>query len=408
MKGRIDKRTWGVLGKQQTYYSPQQFLKGKTKTPLNANPFDSWDVKRSRFNRVDGYENAVQQGGVVPQVSSGPVASPTPTPSITPTLTPSITPSQTASPTPSITPSSTPYPLPIQPNLWFDGSDSAYMSVISSGGTDYVSTWTSKGINGWVLTAANTNQMARLSASTQMPGNPNVVRFTSGSSTAFHSSMRSYNNTPLSFTGGTWFIVWAVPAGLTYPQAGQFNNRAYSGTTSGGLIPFGLPALSLVQSSPSNNFTVQSVISGYTYGWGPLGVSAATINNKVIARTSAPSVLGEFGVFEINQSAGTASTSYTASTNVGLVNSYNMGCTTTSGGTINQIGSNYEICDIMWYNTTLSNADVEAVELYLKDKWRYDEWASPVPTATPTASTTSTPTPSITATQTNTPTPSPT
>ena len=97
MGKNIDKRLWGVLGKQQTYYSPQQFLTGKTKVPLNANPFDSWDVKRSRFNRVDGYENAIQQGGVVPQGT--PVSpSPTPTPSVTPPVTPTNT--STPSPTP--------------------------------------------------------------------------------------------------------------------------------------------------------------------------------------------------------------------------------------------------------------------------------------------------------------------
>lgn len=88
MGKNIDKRVWGVLGKQQTYYSPQKQVEGKTKTPLNANAFDSWDAKRSRFKRVDGYENAVQQGGAVPQISSTPVVStPTPTPSITPTIT---------------------------------------------------------------------------------------------------------------------------------------------------------------------------------------------------------------------------------------------------------------------------------------------------------------------------------
>jgi hypothetical protein len=120
MSKNIDKRVWGVLGKQQTYFSPQKQVEGKTKTPLNANSFDSWDSKRSKFKRVDGYENAIQQGGAVPQVSSTPVVStPTPTPSITPTttitptitstITPSITPTITSTntPTPSITPTNT-------------------------------------------------------------------------------------------------------------------------------------------------------------------------------------------------------------------------------------------------------------------------------------------------------------
>ena len=109
MSKNIDKRLWGVLGKQQTFFSPQKQVQGKTKVPLNANAFDSWDVKRSRFKRVDGYENAVQQGGVVPQATSGPVISPTPSPTLTqtptntPSPTPSFTPTMTQTQTPSLT-----------------------------------------------------------------------------------------------------------------------------------------------------------------------------------------------------------------------------------------------------------------------------------------------------------------
>lgn len=107
MNRRIDKRTWGVLGKQQTYYSPQKQVEGKKMQPLNANAFDSWDSKRSTFRRVDGYENAIQQGGVVPQGTQVPV-SPTPTPSQTLAISP--TPTNTSTPTPTPTPSSTPPP----------------------------------------------------------------------------------------------------------------------------------------------------------------------------------------------------------------------------------------------------------------------------------------------------------
>ncbi|CAB4141737.1 hypothetical protein UFOVP424_28 [uncultured Caudovirales phage] len=96
MSKNIDKRVWGVLGKQQTYFSPQKQVEGKKKTPLNGNAFDSWDAKRSNFKRIDGYNtnDAAQQGGTVigqqttPSVSS----TPQPTPSITPSITPSLTP----------------------------------------------------------------------------------------------------------------------------------------------------------------------------------------------------------------------------------------------------------------------------------------------------------------------------
>lgn len=398
MKGRIDKRTWGVLGKQQTYYSPQQFLKGKTKTPLNANPFDSWDVKRSRFNRVDGYENAVQQGGVVPQVSSGPVASPTPTPSITPSPTPSFTPTQTQTQTPSLTPSSTPYPLPIQPNLWFDGSDPAYMSLIVSGGSNYLSTWTSKGINGWVMTAENTNQMCIVSGSSQMPGSPNIVRFVTGT-TGNIKNYRSFNNSPLGFTGGTSFIVYAQIPSTTLLQ---LHNRIYTGTTNGGIIPIvgGASPSNQFAHTPAGNF-VQSLNTTTTvYSQNITSQTAATLNNKYIIRTSFPNATDQYGVFEVNQSAATFNNRFTGSSATGSVNTYTLGCTISSGGTISPQSSNYEVAEIMWFNTTLSNADVEAVELYLKDKWRYDEWASPVPTPTQTASSTATPTASITATPT--------
>jgi hypothetical protein len=123
MSKNIDKRVWGVLGKQQTYFSPQKQVQGKTKTPLNGNAFDSWDAKRSRFKRVDGYENAVQQGGTVigqsttPSVSSTPQPTPSITPTITNTPTPSITPTLTNTPTPSITPTMTPTPSSTPPVL---------------------------------------------------------------------------------------------------------------------------------------------------------------------------------------------------------------------------------------------------------------------------------------------------
>jgi hypothetical protein len=94
-KNRVDSRTWGVLGKQQTFYAPTQFL--GEKVPLNANAFDSWDYKKSKYRRIDlvprTMENDGQQAGVVPQ---GTPVTPTPSPtSVTPTPTPTITPTPT-------------------------------------------------------------------------------------------------------------------------------------------------------------------------------------------------------------------------------------------------------------------------------------------------------------------------
>ena len=92
-------KTWGVPGKRQTYLSPGEQIAKLPKVPLNANPLQSWDYKKSRYRRVDLFPKAVsentQQGGVIPIVSDvTPNITPTntPTPSITPTNTPTNTP----------------------------------------------------------------------------------------------------------------------------------------------------------------------------------------------------------------------------------------------------------------------------------------------------------------------------
>lgn len=92
MKNFKGGKTWGVLGKQKTYYPPTHFM--GEKKPLNDNPLNSWDYKKSNYRRIDGRPADAQQGGVVPQVSPTPDVSPTPTgtPEVTPTPTPTIPP----------------------------------------------------------------------------------------------------------------------------------------------------------------------------------------------------------------------------------------------------------------------------------------------------------------------------
>lgn len=93
-------KTWGIPGKRQTFLSPGEQMQNKPKVPLNTNPLEPWNYKKSRYNRVDLYPKA-QQGGVVPITSEViPDVTPTPTASITPT--PTITPTNTV--TPSVTP----------------------------------------------------------------------------------------------------------------------------------------------------------------------------------------------------------------------------------------------------------------------------------------------------------------
>lgn len=449
---KFTSKIWGVLGKQKEYYQQGKFQADKRIVPLNSNPLEAWDTKNSRYRRVDLIPrevppNVQQMDGInessnqtnIPAVTPSPTpsvtttATPTntpsqtttqtntPTPSVTPSVTPSFTPTQTNTPTPSITPSSTPIPLPLNPTLWYDSTDNSTLTLINSGGTDYVSAWQSKGTSTWTLTGQTTDSMPVLSASTLMPGNPNIVRFTPNATASFRDHLQSFNNTPIGHTGSTIFQVWAKPLGSTYGAASPSFIRVYSGLTNGG-IAVNNPTQLVALDSQSVNITASIQIQ-QLYGIIPSGssfsnlnilnYSATGLNDKYIVQSRTPFTAGQFQTWELNQSAGTNTTAFTGTTSIPQINSFTIGLSNiTTGGTITHNNSNIELCEVMYYNTELTNAQIEQVELYLKDKWRYDEWASPVPTATPTASNTATPTPSITPTMTNTPTttntPSPT
>lgn len=365
---KIDKRLWGVLGKQQTYYSPQQFLKGKTKVPLNANPFDSWDVKRSRFNRVDGYENAVQQGGTVIGQQTTPIVSPTPSTTPQPTPTPSFTPTQTLTPT--VTPSSTPFPFPT-PDLWYDGSDSSSMYTILSGGTGYVSTWTSKGSSTWTLSGANSDRYAILSGSTQFPGNPNIVRFTPNATVGLRDGYTSFGNSIINFTGNTIFAVFALPSGSTYSTI-SFQNLIYSGNSNGTYtgatqVPAINHVISAGQILNASRFLggiINNTITPY---------SGQNINNKFLVKIVNP-YSSAFPDYEINNSAFTQTTLWTGTTSTGNMNAVVMGAAIMSGGTLTYANNNIEVAEYMYFAKTLTVSEQDQVELYLKDKWRYSEW----------------------------------
>jgi hypothetical protein len=401
---RYDRKVWGVLGKQKEYYQQGKFQADKRIVPLNSNPLEAWDSTKSKYRRVDliprEVPNNIQQMDGInessAQTTAVPVVSPSPTPSMTNT--------------PSITPSSTPYILPIYPTLWFDASDNTTLTTISSGGTDYVSFWNSKGTATWSLSGTNTDTMPVLSASTLMPGNPSCVRFTQNATTTSRDALQSFNNTPIGHTGSTIFQVWAKPSGSTYGAQSPSIIRVYSGLTNGGIA---VNSQSVSLDSQALNITA-AIQSQQIYGIIPSGssvsnfsvpsYSAAGLNDKFIFQTRTPFTAGQFATWELNQSAGTNTTAFTGTTQTPQINSFTIGITSiTTGGTISYNNMNTELCEIIYFDTVLSDNQVEQVELYLKDKWRYDEWASPVPTPTPTTSNTATPTPSITPTMTNTP-----
>jgi hypothetical protein len=338
----------------------------------------------------------------VPVVSPTPSETPQPTPSFTPTETPTGTPevTPTNTTTPTITPSSTPFPF-VQPSLWFDASDSTTMNLILSGGTTYISQLTSKGTSNWTLTGQTSDRYPTYSASTSLPGSPNIIRFTPNATTSLRKALVAFDRPTLTHTGSTIFMVWSQPAG-----SAAFINQLYSGNTNGTLVQSGTDTLDRLQFASiatnignTNLYPQSSSQSGNV----PAPFSATNLNGKYLMKVVLPANPG-YGSWELNQSGGTGALLFTGTTVTPQWNAFNLGCTSNSTQQLFSINNNIELAEMMVYNSELTSAEQEAVELYLRDKWRYDEWASPVPTPTATPQVTASPTPSVSPTITPSPT----
>jgi len=333
-----------------------------------------------------------------PEGGDVPVVSPTPT----------ITSTSTSTPTPTLTPSSTPYILPETPALWYDATNVGSIDYITSGGTNYVQNWRSIGVYQKTLSAATVNTAPVWSGSSQMPGSPNVVRFvgSTASGTTKYLSQR-FDPTLIPQSGGTVFIVLASPSGATYATTASstfgYTSRLLSGnTTTGGFDAGNQPNVSNqifnLGNAAAFGITKQGVIIQNQFAY-----TGTNLNNKFLVAATYPFPTGYFEV-EINQSGFTSPNLFTGST----ANNFNqiaMGQIFQSAGTFfaNSV-NNSEVGEYMFFNRVLTQAEIEQVQNYLRDKWRYDEWASPVPTPTPTDTPSVTPTPSVSPTTTMTPT----
>lgn len=378
----IGKKLWGVLGKQQTYYYQPGLAQQGEKTPLNADAFVAWDYKKSKYRRVDlvprQMENDAQQAGVVPQGTSTPVpdVSPTPTPSANPTSTPTPTPSFT----PTVTPSSTPYPLPETPALWYDSTNLGSIDYITSGGTDYVSTWRSIGTYQKSLSGSSINNMPVWSGSSRFPDSPRIVRFTRQSNTALIQWLsQRFDSTLIPQSGITIFQVVANPVGGTYTVGGAnsflFPLQLVSGnTTTGGFTPPLQLNYNNIINNPGNGFQINTNINGVaTANSITQALSGNAINNKflysqVVAQASASSP------FTLNATGGTLPSPITG-TNQGNITTVSFGALLTSGGTIQtSLNPHAEVGEVMIYNRVLASGETIQVLNYLKDKWKYTSW----------------------------------
>lgn len=377
-KSFTEKKTWGVLGKIQEFYSPEQFQDESRIVPLNANPLEAWDSTRSRYRRrAQGpLPNDFQQAGVVPQGTPAPAVSPTPTPTVTETTTPTPTPSFT----PTVTPSSTPYPLPETPALWYDSTNLGSIDYITSGGTNYVSTWRSIGTYQKALSGSTTNNMPIWSGSSRFPGSPLIVRFTKTSNTALINWLsQRFDSTPIPQTGITVFQVVANPVGGNYVFGGAqyfiYGVQLFSGNTTTGGFPNPAQLNYLLGvGAASNGIQVNTVLNGIVTSNNAAGVwSGNAINNMMIYHQSIAQASAS-SPYTLNNTGNTLSTPITG-TNVGNISSVSIGAPVTSAGTINTAYlSSAELGEVMVYNRVLTSGETIQVINYLKDKWNYTSW----------------------------------
>ena len=399
-----EKKTWGVLGKIQTYEIPNNAL-GKTIVPLNDNAFAAWDASKSNYRLRPHMPN--NQGGVVPQ------GTPTPDVSPTPTGTSSATPTPTPTGTPTPTPSSTPaFPTPA---LWYDATNLGSIDYITTGGTDLINTWRSIGTYQKALTGSTTtNNSPVWSASTVFPGSPRVVRFV-GATTISESDFltQRFDSTEVPYvSGATLFVILAKPDGATYtrtvPGEGGFGHvlRLIQGNTTTG----GWTTLSNGQFLANYNATTNATIvatfntNGVSQANTLSFTSANFIEGKALQKVEYAQNLQRFSM---NDVAFATETGPNVSVN-SFINQVSLGAMYPATGVLSPANANVEVGEIMFFNRPLNSSEILAVEAYLKTKWGYSEWIPPTPTPTNTPTNTSTPTNTQTGTPTGTPTNTPT
>lgn len=363
-----EKKTWGVLGKIQTYEIPNNAL-GKEIVPLNNNAFEAWDASKSNYRLRPHMPN--NQGGVVPQETPTPDVSPTPTG--TSSATPTPTPTGTPTPTPSSTPA---FPTPA---LWYDATNLGSIDYITTGGTDLINTWRSIGVYQKALTGSTTTDNSPVwSASTVFPGSPRVVRFVGSSLATQDYLTQRFDSTPIPYvSGATLFVILAKPDGANYSKqttgSSGFGNiiRILQGSTTNG----GFANTSSGNFTYNYNVTADRLISTFN--------TSGTTSTNSIPFTSADFINGK--VLQKIEYAQNSQKIYSndvvfaqqVGPNVNVdsfINQVMLGAINGTTGALTLQNANVEIGEIMFFNSILDSSQILAVESYLKTKWGYTSW----------------------------------
>lgn len=349
-KGRPEKKTWGILGKIEEFYSPEQFVNKGRIVPLNSNPLEAWDSTRSRYRRrpqMPPMPNDGQQGGVVSQG----------------------------------TPSPTPTPLPETPALWYDSTNLGSIDYITSGGTDYVHTWRSIGTYQKTLTGTTVGFLPQWSGSSEMPGSPLIVRFTRTINGQSDFLNQLHDPVVIPHSGTTWFIVENKSQTANYSGTSlttgfrSLISIGYGNTINGiGSNPVrSVQNFYKIPTNVPNIININNIQLGVTNTTTIPSFSGYGIEDKFLQTIQFPNNSG-YTSWSINESSGTGTTLFSGYS-LAEFNQVTIGAMfPTSPGIINGVNMDSEVGEIMVFNRVLSPSEITQVQNYLKTKWRYDEW----------------------------------
>lgn len=344
-KGKSDSKTWGVLGKQETFYAPTHFM--GEKVPLNANPMDSWDYKKSKYRRIDlvPKNDGQQAGTVIGQVTPTPSptsVTPTPTPTntstatVTPTPTPTNTPTSTSTSTPTPTSTSTPTPTPsATPSIPTSNLQHWYISTNSVS----VSSWTNLGLLGGSLTASVPNQPALIT-----------------------SSLGSYSGQAVEFTGSD-------------EMGGSFSSTSYSGLTSFAVVKW--KNAGTYAGIYNGAFTSQNDDTGANNQFVPTYQNSSNPylsvgnSNSISQLPMIYSISGTPGQWEARYDA--KASNFTTSLNVSAAtpSAVSMTIAVAPDGATQP---NLTVFEYIVYNRKLTAGEYTQVMNYLKTKYNYASW----------------------------------
>jgi hypothetical protein len=264
----------------------------------------------------------------------------------------------------------TPYDIPT-PSLWYDAADATTLGLTNSGGTNFIDSWTSKGTYTNVLTGT-TVQRPIYSGSTTLPGNPNVVRFTTDSTTANRDYLADLTGTTLITNNG--FTVFQV---LTKPSTGATMTasfKMYSGTTNG-TYTGATPKFQLTTQLTQNAIITQTINTGGTYNnMSTSNISGYSKNSNYLTTYVVPATNGEFMEQYVGSFYSASTTPYVLNTGLTANKVMLNVAGITSAGVLTAASSSNEVAEIIYYNRELTQNEIYIVQNYLENKWSYDTW----------------------------------